>query len=340
MTVKKGIDVSYAQGNINFEKINKNQVQFAVVRSSFGWHAGQKDNQFDRNMHGFASKGIPCGIYHYSYAESKEDAEKEAEYCLSCIKGTKPQLPVFIDMEEQRIAQYGKRVCTDIVIAFCERIKKAGYQAGVYTNPNWLRNYLYPDEIIGKYNLWLAQWDSAKPMYECMMWQYTVGKKGCIDGISGECDLDIMYVNENNKHSDKTRTDKKKTDTQNKSNKSEKFRSGDKVEVIKPYIYGTTKKFAVYPDEDYTVIEAVGDRVVIGINGHVTAAIAAENLKKAASETGNSDDTKILIYEIRPGDTLTGIAAKYKTSVAKLVSDNNIKNPDLIFSGKKLRIVI
>ena len=68
MKSKKGIDVSYAQGNINFDKINKSQVEFAIVRSSFGWESGQKDNQFDRNIKGFQAKGIPCGAYHYSYA--------------------------------------------------------------------------------------------------------------------------------------------------------------------------------------------------------------------------------------------------------------------------------
>ena len=84
MSDKKGIDVSYAQGYIDFEKLDKTQVQFAIVRSSFGWEAGQKDQMFDRNIKGFASKGIPCGAYHYSYAQSSEDAVKEAEYCIEC----------------------------------------------------------------------------------------------------------------------------------------------------------------------------------------------------------------------------------------------------------------
>lgn len=193
--MKKGIDVSYAQGNIDFSKIDKNQVQFAIIRSSFGWEANQKDNQFERNYSGFKKLGIPVGAYHYSYAKTKEQAIKEAKYCLECIKGKSFDLPVFIDMEERSCAAAGKRACTDVAEAFISTIENAGYKSGIYTNPNWLENYLYKDEIVGKVNLWLAQWNSSKPYCNCMIWQYKVGKAGSVNGISGDIDLDY-YMND------------------------------------------------------------------------------------------------------------------------------------------------
>ncbi len=192
--MKKGIDVSYCQGNIDFSKIDKNQVQFAIVRSSFGWEANQKDNYFERNYAGFKKLGIPVGAYHYSYAKTKEQAVKEAEYCLECIKGKSFELPIFIDMEEASCAAAGKRACTDVAKAFIETIEKAGYKSGIYTNPNWLENYLYKGEIISKVNLWLAQWQSSKPYCDCMIWQYNVGRAGSISGIAGEIDLDYCYA--------------------------------------------------------------------------------------------------------------------------------------------------
>ena len=48
-------------------------------------------------------------------------------------------------------------------------------------------------------------------------------------------------------------------------------------------------------------------------------------------------DTKVY-YIVKKGDTLTKIAKKYKTSVAQLVKWNNIKNPNLIKVGQKLRV--
>lgn len=187
--MKNGIDVSYAQGSIDFTQIDRNQVQFVIIRSSFGWEDNQKDDQFERNYSGFKNLGIPVGAYHYSYAKTKEQAIKEAKYCLECIKGKSFELPVFIDMEEQSCALAGKRACTDVAKAFISTMENAGYASGIYTNPNWLENYLYKEEIVGKVNLWLAQWESSKPYCNCMIWQYKVGKAGSIKGVSGYIDM-------------------------------------------------------------------------------------------------------------------------------------------------------
>ncbi|WP_186001976.1 MULTISPECIES: LysM peptidoglycan-binding domain-containing protein [Corallococcus] len=43
-------------------------------------------------------------------------------------------------------------------------------------------------------------------------------------------------------------------------------------------------------------------------------------------------------YRIRPGDTLSALAQRFGTSVSKLARDNNIANPNLIYSGRTLRI--
>lgn len=43
-------------------------------------------------------------------------------------------------------------------------------------------------------------------------------------------------------------------------------------------------------------------------------------------------------YTVVKGDTLTKIANKYNTTINKLVSLNNIKNPNLIYVGQKIRI--
>lgn len=43
-------------------------------------------------------------------------------------------------------------------------------------------------------------------------------------------------------------------------------------------------------------------------------------------------------YTVQSGDTLTGIAQKYNTTVDKLVKLNNIKNKNLIYTGQVLKI--
>lgn len=188
----KGIDVSYAQGNINFSSIDKSQVQFAIIRSSFGWEANQKDNQFERNYSNFKKLGIPVGAYHYSYAKTADQAIKEAKYCIECIKGKTFELPIYIDIEDDSVISAGKRNLTDVVKAFCDYMKQQGYRTGLYTNPSWLNNYLYKDELLGKYSLWLAHWEVSEPGFSCDLWQYNVGNRKPVDGISGEIDLDYL----------------------------------------------------------------------------------------------------------------------------------------------------
>ena len=46
----------------------------------------------------------------------------------------------------------------------------------------------------------------------------------------------------------------------------------------------------------------------------------------------------VTTYTIQSGDTLSGIAAKYGTSVSDLVALNGIANPDVIYAGQTIRV--
>lgn len=333
--MKKGIDVSYAQGNIDFKKIDKSEVNFAIIRSSYGWEKNQKDEKFDRNIKGFQSLGIPCGAYHYSYAKSTADAIKEAKYCIECIKGYDLQLPVFYDMEENSVAALGKKACTDIAKAFCSYMKKHGYKTGVYLNPNWIKNYIDVSDIIKEHDLWLAQWDSEKPSYKCAVWQYRVGKNGSIKGISGQTDLNYMYKEYENKAPSENNPSK---NSNTNKNPETAFKVGDAVKVLNPINYDNGQKFIVYDGVKYTVIEAVRNRIVIGIDGQVTAAVDARNIRKLTPSTDSKKKT--YTYIVKTGDTLTAIAEKYHTTVSNIAKENGIKNPDLIFGNQVLKITV
>ena len=50
------------------------------------------------------------------------------------------------------------------------------------------------------------------------------------------------------------------------------------------------------------------------------------------------DKPVVVYYTVKKGDTLTAIAKKYKTTVKQLCKWNNIKNPNLIRVGQKLRV--
>ncbi len=43
-------------------------------------------------------------------------------------------------------------------------------------------------------------------------------------------------------------------------------------------------------------------------------------------------------YVVRPGDTLTSISRTYNTTVGRMIRDNRMRNPDLIFPGQQLAV--
>ena len=181
---EKLIDVSTWNGNIDWDKVYKSGVRYAMIRSSFGIeNPNQIDNKFVRNIENAIKVGIKCGIYHYSYARSVAEAKKEADFCLKTIKNYKIDLPVAFDIEYSSQTNLGKDALTSIVIAFCDRIKSAGYRPMLYCNPNWLCNYLHKDKLINKYDIWLANWGVSAPSYNCAIWQYS--ENDSVPDISG-----------------------------------------------------------------------------------------------------------------------------------------------------------
>ncbi|MBR5496919.1 MAG: glycosyl hydrolase family 25 [Clostridia bacterium] len=188
----KGIDVSSFQGKIDWEKA-KDEIDFAVIRCGFGGdYESQDDVQWKNNIAACEKYEIPYGVYLYSYATTAEKARSEAAHVLRLLKGYRPELPVFYDLEESRISALGNRKILEIAKVFCDVITNAGYLYGTYANKNWFSNYL-TDKWYDNYPKWIAQYNSSvtyKGTYD--IWQYT--DKGTVSGIKGSVDMNIAYV--------------------------------------------------------------------------------------------------------------------------------------------------
>lgn len=66
--------------------------------------------------------------------------------------------------------------------------------------------------------------------------------------------------------------------------------------------------------------------------------IANPNLIYAGNKLKIKGTTDNKEYVVKPGDTLSAIAKRFETTVDKLVKDNNIKNPNLIYPNQKLKV--
>lgn len=155
----KGVDLSYCQEGISFPALKQAGVKFAIIRAGF---STKKDVTMDKFVADCKKHSIDYGFYWYSYAMSVEQAEAEAEKCISVIKGLSPTYPVFFDMEEKKqISGLSTDTRTKMAIAFCEKIMQAGFMPGIYANPSFMENYYNKNRIVGRYDIWLAHWTNS-----------------------------------------------------------------------------------------------------------------------------------------------------------------------------------
>ena len=189
-----GIDVSHHQSTINWEQVRDAGIDFAIIRCGYGGdYSDQDDRQWQRNVAECERLGIPYGVYLYSYALDESMAYSEAQHTLRLLKGHTPDLPVFLDMEDNIQAPVGNVMLGKIAKVYCDTIQAAGYEVGIYASYGWWTYYL-TDPVFenDSWYRWVAQWGpscSYKKRYE--MWQYT--KTGTIAGIAGHVDMDYWY---------------------------------------------------------------------------------------------------------------------------------------------------
>ena len=193
------MDVSYAQKNIDWQKVKEDGIDMAMIRLGYrGYETGQLnlDEYYDANCKGAKEAGIEAGVYFFSQAITVEEAEEEAKYAIKYYKKKKLKGPIAFDMEPingaNRITHLTTEERTAIADAFMSYVKKKGYEPLLYGNPTWLRGSL-DLSLLTDYDVWLAHYiDVTAYPYDYVMWQYT--SKGKVAGITGNVDLNVMLV--------------------------------------------------------------------------------------------------------------------------------------------------
>lgn len=185
------LDVSEWQGEIDWDKVSG--IDGVMVRAGVGTRV---DKFWLRNISELNRLGIPAGVYWFSYAKDAEEAAAEAEACLASVSDWRIELPVAFDFEYESVNALKKAGITQsranvsaIVRAFCGVIEGAGYYTMVYSNRDFSGRY-FEDDILRKYDLWLADWKSldSEPGMSCGLWQY--GKERRV-GFGPEVDCSV-----------------------------------------------------------------------------------------------------------------------------------------------------
>lgn len=329
----KGIDISKWQGNINFKEVKEAGIDFVIIRAGYGTTG--KDAKLEANVRGCERVGLPYGFYHYSYARNLDEAKKEVNNFLNLIKNYNPTYPLYVDMEDadgyKKKYNVNYATCINICELECKAIEEAGYYAGIYANLDWLNNKINSSKL-DRFDKWVAQW-ATKCTYakDFGMWQYT--SDGKVNGIDGRVDMNYCYkdyptiIKKTENEQKKTEKETKKENVKIVDNNVDKYttykiKSGDTLSGIAAKYNTTYQNLAKINNiADPDKIQA-GDTIKV---------------PKTTTKT-TTTKTEYTTYKIKSGDTLSGIATKYNTTVDKLVKINNIKDENKIYAGDTIKV--
>ena len=190
-----GIDVSKWQGNINYSEVKKAGVEFVMLR--VGVQKGldgeyNLDTKFKDYIEGFTKEDIPVGVYFFSYANSKEEAKKQAKWVIKQIKKYDIDLPVAFDWENwdgYRNFNVSFHTLNEVANEFMDVVESKGYDSILYSSKNYLN-------MVWKYtnhDVWLAHYTEQTDYdKDYMIWQLT--EKGKVPGIEDNyADINILY---------------------------------------------------------------------------------------------------------------------------------------------------
>ena len=80
---------------------------------------------------------------------------------------------------------------TAVTIAFCQRIKEAGYEPMIYANMEMFTQLVDVSQLEA-YEKWYAFYDSSIYYpYDFTVWQYS--ENGTVAGITGDVDMNISF---------------------------------------------------------------------------------------------------------------------------------------------------
>jgi GH25 family lysozyme M1 (1,4-beta-N-acetylmuramidase) len=200
-TIRKGIDVSYHQGEIDWKAVKGAGYEFVILRVGYRGYGKEGklclDTAFPDYVEGAQEAGLDVGVYLFSQAVNETEAVEEADLVIDALKDIDIVLPVVFDPElisndDARTDDVSGAQFTANAIAFCEKIKDAGYQPMVYSNMMW-EAYMFDMAQLSDYAFWYADYEKTpQTPYAFSFWQYS--ESGKVPGIDGNCDLDVQFI--------------------------------------------------------------------------------------------------------------------------------------------------
>lgn len=321
MAILKGIDISSYQGNnIDFNKVKNSGIDVCIIKATES--TMYTNLYFDNQAKGALNAGLKVGFYHFFRGQGIA----EADYFCSVISRYKDRMTIkpVIDVET---------VVNDInnqVLLFIYRVKEQlGLECMIYSGAYFAGDYLTDRKLLN-YGLWVAHYYVQTPSLRGI-WQEYVGHQysdtGSVPGITGNVDmnnfLDGIFLGSSSAGSGSSGG----SVDAGSGGSTKRTKNADGTYTVKS---GDTLS-EIAADFGVTVVELVKWNGITNPNVISVGQIIKFSGSSSASFGYSS-------YTVKSGDTLSGIAARFGTTVAELARINNIADPDIIYVGQVIKI--
>jgi len=186
-----GIDVSYYQGKINWQKVKSMKdddvsIRFAFIKATEG--IMQVDPYFQRNWREAPKAGIICGAYHFF--RPKRDGKTQAKFFLQVVNIEKGDLPPVVDVESlDGVSPLKMRAELSDFLNYVELRTKV--RPIIYTGLKFYEDYL--DDNFDDYPLWIAHYYQPKLRLDKSRWKFWQhSDKAKINGIGHVVDFNAF----------------------------------------------------------------------------------------------------------------------------------------------------
>ena len=185
---QRGVDVSYHQGDIDWQSVSRDRIGFAYIKATEG--SSFTDPRFDTNARAARRAGLRVGGYHYFTLCSP--GAPQAEHFASVLESAPARtMPPAIDLE-----LIGN--CADPppredllreVRAFIDRVEESTRQRMVvYVYPDLESQYRLSDALDRR--LWVRRIGGTPPAGDWWMWQRSDHAE--VAGIDAPADLNLL----------------------------------------------------------------------------------------------------------------------------------------------------
>ena len=176
----QGADVSYYQGNIDWDVLESQGISFCFIKATEG--IDHSDTQFRQNWSTAQDSGIYVGAYHFYRFENS--GREQAENFMQQVPVTENTLPPVIDVElydDSGILPDVQETRDNLQEMLDLLEEHYGVKPILYAAPNTYRKYISCFQ--GEYPIWISNY-YYQPYFDWTFWQYT--DSGMLQGYDGD----------------------------------------------------------------------------------------------------------------------------------------------------------